>query len=114
MTNIKSADCVLAAEETQIAYSECRILTSGNLCNISIKQTVDPCKDAANAIEDLNNCGLASHLYCLNDGVLEAKTSVYCKDRPSITDLAKIIAEMLADMKAAILAIEKGDDADGE
>ena len=114
MRNFETEKSVNTVEETQISYSECRIMTSGNLCNISIKKTVEPCKNAANAIDDLNSCGLASHVYCLNDGMLEAKTTVYCKDKPSVTDLSRIIAEILADMKAAILIVEKGDDPDGK
>ena len=100
-------------EQSGRSFEECRITTDGNLCNISLKRHVTPCKCAKEAIDDLNNCAIASRIYFLKNDVLESKASVFCKDKPSFHDLAAIIAEMMADLKAISLIVEKGDEIDG-
>lgn len=94
------------------AYDECRILANGNIWNITLKRQVHPCDCAAEAIECLNSCTIASRLYSLQNGMLELKTSLFCKEKPTVGDIANIIAGLVADLKATTLLVEKGDDND--
>jgi hypothetical protein len=99
-------------EQIKNKFSECRVHSTGDLCSISLRQSVKPSANAEQALRDLNCSDSASCFYFLNGSVLESKATLLCEKKPTLPELIRYITGMIADMRSTIMIVEKGDDQD--